>query len=146
MSLELLARRVLEAALKSPYDAQSLLAQSGIPIDQLRPIVRSLEVPHQRLWTSLLEQVVRDTSNELIRIYKDKATDKSDPFDLYLYMNNSRILNLITALKQIKASGTVMEIGSLAGSFALALQRSGYQVTAVDRYELMTGIYEPNIA
>jgi hypothetical protein len=34
-------------------------------------------------------------------------------------------------------SGSVLEIGSLYGSFALSLQRLGYHVTAVDRYDDM---------
>jgi formate-dependent phosphoribosylglycinamide formyltransferase (GAR transformylase) len=47
-----------------------------------------------------------------------------------------RVRQLYQVLQQLGArQGTILEIGSLCGSFALILQRLGYQVTAVDRYQ-----------
>ena len=146
MSLDILARRVLETALKSPYEARSLLTQHYANVGTLRPLVQLLEIPHERLWADPVESVIHETSDELFRIFKNKQSDSSDRFDLYLYMNNSRVLNLVREMQRLRTFGTVIEIGSLAGSFALVLQRLGYRVTAVDRYESMRGIYEPNIA
>ena len=56
----------------------------------------------------------------------------------YLYQTALRVTHLCDALAEHGlTSGSVLEIGSLYGSFALSLRRLGYDVTAVDRYDEM---------
>jgi 2-polyprenyl-3-methyl-5-hydroxy-6-metoxy-1,4-benzoquinol methylase len=144
VDLQSFALSLLQTALKSPEDAHASLIENGTPIEQLRPLVRSMEVPHRQLSASPMEHVISLTLGELINIYREKTNDDSDP--LHLSMNYSRIFNLVRAMQQIRPSGTVLEVGSLAGAFALTLQRLGYQVTVVDRYDLMPDVYQTNIA
>jgi 2-polyprenyl-3-methyl-5-hydroxy-6-metoxy-1,4-benzoquinol methylase len=50
-------------------------------------------------------------------------------------MNVVRVVNCVQLLRDMEVPiRTVLEVGSFFGSFALPLQRLGYQVTAVDRY------------
>lgn len=61
-------------------------------------------------------------------------------------MNTVRIFNLLEVLKKKQFhSGTILEIGSYFGSFSLALQKLGYSVTAVDRYDNYGNAFSKNI-
>jgi 2-polyprenyl-3-methyl-5-hydroxy-6-metoxy-1,4-benzoquinol methylase len=103
-----------------------------------------VDIPHDRLWQSPAEKIIEATACDLVALldtYRPEShgnhiayLDK-EFFSKYLYMNVARVLNLHCALlRKGFRGGTVLEIGSYFGSFSLALQRLGYQVTAVDRY------------
>lgn len=112
-----------------------------------------IAVPHDLLWKSDADQVAVSVARELSAL-----TDLHDPRRLnptevigrhapqsgvearkkYLYQTALRVAHLCDALAEHGlASGSVLELGSLYGSFALTLRRLGYEVTAVDRYDGM---------
>src|SRR6266851_3165332 len=134
MELADLARLALQAALISPREARSLLASHDASVEACRSLLPEFCIPHADLWKTGAANIIAQTSAELIDIYRSQTANPNRSYELYLYMNNGRILNAVNALRKIDTLGTVLEIGSAAGSFSLALQRLGYSVTAVDRY------------
>ena len=63
-----------------------------------------------------------------------------DYYQKYLTQNTIRVWHLVRLLGDLGLTrGSVLEVGAFMGSFAIPLQRLGYQVTVVDRYEN----YEP---
>jgi len=99
----------------------------------------------EKTWTSHHEKIIYQTSKDLINLLPTYISAEMgsnnvhldrDFFEKYLYMNVVRIANLHEILVRSYDfnKGTLLEVGSYFGSFALALQRLGYQVTAVDRY------------
>jgi 2-polyprenyl-3-methyl-5-hydroxy-6-metoxy-1,4-benzoquinol methylase len=54
----------------------------------------------------------------------------------FFRQSSVRVYHAITLLRELGIrGGRILEIGSLFGNFATSLQRLGYEVTAVDRYE-----------
>jgi 2-polyprenyl-3-methyl-5-hydroxy-6-metoxy-1,4-benzoquinol methylase len=114
-----------------------------------------IPVPHGLLWRSESDRVAVSVAGELSAL-----TDLHDPRGAgsaatsllgrhapgsgkearkkYLYQTALRVAQLCDALADHGlTSGSVLEIGSLYGSFALSLQRLGYDVTVIDRYDDM---------
>ncbi len=61
-------------------------------------------------------------------------------FTLYFRETTIRVYYLVKMLRELGITGgTVLEVGTLMGNFSATLQRFGYQVTAVDRYEQYAG-------
>jgi 2-polyprenyl-3-methyl-5-hydroxy-6-metoxy-1,4-benzoquinol methylase len=149
-----LPEALIPTALKHPGEARRRLEEMarerfGPGTDLAQDVTLSypkslMEVPHDRLWQTREEKVIRDTARELIALLDTYRPDSHGNhivcldkqfFSKYLYMNVVRVLNLHQALlRKGFRGGTVVEVGSYFGSFSLALQRLGYQVTAVDRY------------
>ena len=64
----------------------------------------------------------------------------------YLRCTRVRVLRLFEALREMGIrNGTILEVGSLYGTFSLALQRLGFQVTAIDRYDSYGPGFRPAI-
>ncbi len=99
----------------------------------------------EQLWTTESEKIIHQTSKELVDLL-----DTYQPEELgghiafldhefmtkYLYQNTLRVVRCHEMLKsQGLQQGSILEIGSYFGSFALAFKRLGYEVTAVDRYD-----------
>jgi 2-polyprenyl-3-methyl-5-hydroxy-6-metoxy-1,4-benzoquinol methylase len=145
---------LVPAALARPGEATRLLQQEArerfgpgadlardVTLFYPRPLI---DIPHDRLWQSPAEQCAERTARDLIALldtYRPESHANHiayldrEYFSKYLYMNVTRVAHLHAALlRKGLSGGTVLEVGSYFGSFSLALQRLGYQVTAVDRY------------
>lgn len=131
--------------LKDPMYLHRELQQAGDAAElayerDVMPIPRPDE-----LWTTESERVIYQTSQDLVallatydpnKLGKHIALLDHEFLSKYLYQNTLRVVRCHEMLKsQGLTDGSVLEIGSYFGSFALAFQRLGYQVTAVDRYE-----------
>jgi len=123
------------------------------PLDQL------LHLPREALWSNPQAAIIRDSTEELIDAAKHLTHDEIfnrhygpvDPgsYNLAAYMRCTRlrILRLYQALDRHGVrGGTILEVGSLYGCFALILQRLGFQVTAIDRYQSYGPGFHPLIA
>lgn len=127
-----------------PGDVIEALGAASVPVE----ITRSqtpLRVPGaQELWSGSDERVVLRTADDLIALLEDFRADALDPhvavleqeaMRSYLRMNVVRVVRLVELLKRRGLDqGKVVEVGAWFGSFALALQRLGYDVVAADRY------------
>jgi SAM-dependent methyltransferase len=91
-----------------------------------------------------METVVLGVADELIELLDEfrpaalgshVALLPDDAIRSYLRMNVVRVVRLLELLRRRGVSqGTVLEVGTWFGSFALALRRLGYDVVACDRY------------
>jgi SAM-dependent methyltransferase len=96
------------------------------------------------LWSGSIESVVLGAAEDLVSLLDSFDPDalerhvavlSRDALRSYLFMNVVRVVRLVEALRHRGVeSGTVLELGSWFGSFALALRRLGYEVVACDRY------------
>jgi 2-polyprenyl-3-methyl-5-hydroxy-6-metoxy-1,4-benzoquinol methylase len=140
--------------MKYPAEASRLLRemaqkQLGPDVDFINDValvypVEPFEIPHKLFWRTSAEKIIWQTSADLVDLLdtfvaadvgkKNVFLDKKY-FTSYLYMNTVRVLNMYDAmLRKGFRKGALLELGSYFGSFALAFQRLGYEVTAVDRY------------
>jgi 2-polyprenyl-3-methyl-5-hydroxy-6-metoxy-1,4-benzoquinol methylase len=134
------AKRRLEQLARERFGPDADLARD-VSLFSPRPWV---DVPHDLLWQTPAEKLIEATARDLIALLdtyrpgsqgKHLAHHQREFFAKYLYMTVVRVLNLHDALlRKGFRGGTILEVGSYFGSFSLALQRLGYQVTAVDRY------------
>jgi 2-polyprenyl-3-methyl-5-hydroxy-6-metoxy-1,4-benzoquinol methylase len=75
--------------------------------------------------------------HKMISMYRGRGAEF---FQKYFCMSMTRVYHLLEMLLGFGVvSGTVLEIGSLFGTFSGSLQRAGYQVTAIDRYKTFGG-------
>jgi 2-polyprenyl-3-methyl-5-hydroxy-6-metoxy-1,4-benzoquinol methylase len=106
---------------------------------------RDLKVPHDTMWRPADAPILAAT-NEIIQLLpfygEDALADHNVTgldeayFRKYLRQTNVRVANLADVLRaRMQPGARILEIGSFFGSFSLSLQRLGYQVTAVDRYD-----------
>jgi len=66
-----------------------------------------------------------------------------DFFATYLKQSTIRVYHCVRQLREAGVTrGTVLDVGSLFGQFALTLQRLGYEVTVVDRYDTYRGAFD----
>lgn len=110
-----------------------------------------IAVPFERLWTDALGRVVAEETDRLVALLPTYDPTKMDPrngylgrefFAAYLRQSTIRVYHLIEQLRALgMTSGSVLEIGSLFGQFALLLQRLGCDVTVVDRYRTYDGAF-----
>jgi 2-polyprenyl-3-methyl-5-hydroxy-6-metoxy-1,4-benzoquinol methylase len=160
---------LLLAALTNPAEAHRKgndLAQgrygSGVELGKdvriSHPLDQILHLPWEAIWSDPQAAIVRDSIEELIDASKDLTHDEIfnrhygpvDPasYNLAAYMRCTRlrILRLHRALERRGIrGGTILEVGALYGCFAFILQRLGYQVTAVDRYQSYGPGFQPLI-
>ena len=107
-----------------------------------------LTIPHSVIWSAPPGPTIRDTTEELIVALENLTHEEifnrhygpvergAYNMPAYLRCTRIRLLHLFESLCRMDMrNGTVLEVGSLYGSFSLILQRLGFQVTAVDRYE-----------
>jgi SAM-dependent methyltransferase len=103
-----------------------------------------------------METVVLGAADDLIRLLDDFRPESleahvallpPDAMRSYLRMNVVRVVRLVEVLRrQGFEAGTVLEVGSWFGSFALALRRLGYDVVACDRYSSYGNAFKSHVA
>jgi 2-polyprenyl-3-methyl-5-hydroxy-6-metoxy-1,4-benzoquinol methylase len=116
---------------------------------------RDLVVPHETMWLPRDKPILAATNEliELLPFYREDAltghnVTKLDEayFRKNLRMRNVRVANLADVLRErLRPGSSILEIGSFFGTFSLSLQRLGYQVTAVDRYDEYRGRFSKHI-
>jgi 2-polyprenyl-3-methyl-5-hydroxy-6-metoxy-1,4-benzoquinol methylase len=109
-------------------------------------------VPFERLFTDPVGRVIVESTDTLISLMPTYDPSKMDPHDGYLgreyfaaYLRQSitRVSHLVEELHRLGVtSGSVLEVGSLFGQFAIALRRLGFDVTVVDRYGAYDGAFD----
>jgi 2-polyprenyl-3-methyl-5-hydroxy-6-metoxy-1,4-benzoquinol methylase len=127
----------------------------GTDVKAAYPLDTLLRIPHDSIWTGHPGAIIRDSAEDLVEALKNLPhheifNSHYGPVDLssynlaaYLRCTRLRILRLHDALLRMGTrNGTILEVGSLFGCFALTLQRLGFDVTAVDRY----GSYGPGFS
>jgi 2-polyprenyl-3-methyl-5-hydroxy-6-metoxy-1,4-benzoquinol methylase len=68
-------------------------------------------------------------------------------FEKFLRQSTIRVYHLIHELRtRGMVHGTILEVGSLLGQFAMPLQRLGYDVTVIDRYRAYEGAFSGFVA
>lgn len=115
-----------------------------------------MSIPHDELWTDPATAVIHGAFRDIFAaidvdllhqlpghlVFNDHRYWK-----LYLYQTILRVHHLHQALlRKGMSSGTILEVGAQFGLFSLALQRLGYQVSAVDRFDLYRPCIEPHLA
>jgi len=150
---------LVPVALTSPQEAHRVLVETvskqygpgvefGKDVRLTFPLDALLEIPHDSIWSAHPASTIHESTEELIVALRDLShgeifNSHYGPVDPgaynmagYLRCTRIRILRLFEALREMGIrSGTLLEVGSLYGTFALALQRLGFQVTAIDRYD-----------
>ena len=157
-------------ALTSPQEVHRLLAgtvskqygpgvEFGKDVRLTFPLDVLLEIPHHTIWSAHPAAItINESTEELIVALRDLShgeifNSHYGPVDpgaynmaAYLRCTRVRILRLFEALREMGIrNGTLLEVGSLYGSFALAFQRLGFQVTAIDRYHSYGPGFRPAI-
>jgi 2-polyprenyl-3-methyl-5-hydroxy-6-metoxy-1,4-benzoquinol methylase len=143
------ATQIERIAFRSLEDAKALC--SG-------PVVLSKEdmtVPYQDMWRPEDAPILAATEEiiSLLPYYNEDAVSDHNAknlnqefFTKYLRMTNVRVANAADALgKRLRPGANILEIGSFFGSFSLGLQRLGYKVTAVDRYDEYRGRFDKHV-
>jgi 2-polyprenyl-3-methyl-5-hydroxy-6-metoxy-1,4-benzoquinol methylase len=111
-----------------------------------------IAVPFERLFTDPVGRAIVESTDALISLMPTYDPSKMDPHDGYLgreyftaYLRQSitRVSHLIESLHRLGVtSGSVLEVGSLFGQFAISLRRLGFDVTVVDRYRAYDGAFD----
>ncbi len=145
-------KALVNAALRSTTAAHAMLGEQGpcrLPVDEI-------QIPHQEMWKPG-DDVILNSTQDIIKALEDYdehgLSDHSEKtldrefMARYLYQTNVRIANLADVFQaRLQPGATILEIGSFFGSFSLALQRLGYQVTAIDRYDSFFGRFDKHVA
>jgi 2-polyprenyl-3-methyl-5-hydroxy-6-metoxy-1,4-benzoquinol methylase len=133
-------------ALKDPQSAHDYCINKHIDLKNICFKNERYDIPHgDQIWSTPSEKIILQTANDLIQQLNDYDEKEMGShalslnrefFKKYLYMNVVRVAQLHSMLNNFGLKkGRILEIGSYFGSFSLALQRLGYDVTAVDRYD-----------
>lgn len=149
--------------LKRPADAAAFLAQRIFgEIPGRSPIYRPfckqpIPLNPDNLWQSPVEQQIYRSAKDIVGalpyfspkamgVHQDFSYLNNEFFERYLVSNVSRVLNVVRELQALGlTSGSILEVGSYFGSFALPLQRLGYEVTAIDRYKSFGGALDRHV-
>jgi SAM-dependent methyltransferase len=131
--------------------AEAITRRSGGPLqtEEIGAITCGrvpLRVPYEKMWRSVPEGsiIVRETEKltDLLSTYNPAAMgpfpgDVTAQYNAkYFRQNTIRVYHAVDLLRSSEITGkSVLEIGSLFGTFAVPLRRLGYDVTAVDRYD-----------
>jgi 2-polyprenyl-3-methyl-5-hydroxy-6-metoxy-1,4-benzoquinol methylase len=110
----------------------------------------TLPVPHKAMWYKPKDAAVLETVRDVVGILETYSPEafrthvgyvERDRTRKYLEQTAIRVAQLIDTLDRmaLPPGSRILEIGALFGSFAVALARLGYRVTAVDRYETFGG-------
>jgi 2-polyprenyl-3-methyl-5-hydroxy-6-metoxy-1,4-benzoquinol methylase len=111
-----------------------------------------IHLPFQQLFTDPAGQVIVHSTESLISLMPTYDPSKMDPLDgylgreycaMYLRQSITRVSHLVEQLHARGVTrGSVLEVGSLFGQFALSLQRLGFDATVVDRYRAYDGAFD----
>ena len=110
-----------------------------------------IAVPFERVFDDAVGRFVLDETAQLTALLPTYDASKMDRrsgylgpdyFEKFFRQSTIRVYHLIDQLRELGLSrGSVLEIGSLCGQFAMPLRRLGFDVTAVDRYRAYQGAY-----
>jgi SAM-dependent methyltransferase len=125
-------------------DVLATLGTTDAPL-RIDPPEAPLRLPAPgALWSGEVERIVLDSAQDLVALleaFQPQALERHvallprDSMSAYLRMNIVRVVRVVETLRRRGlVAGRVLEVGSWFGSFALALRRLGYDVTACDRY------------
>jgi 2-polyprenyl-3-methyl-5-hydroxy-6-metoxy-1,4-benzoquinol methylase len=139
-----------------PKDTVARIGTQHLPLE-VRPAHGPFPVPPMRtLWTDPMERVALEAAEDIIsrlEAFQPSAVERhiallgKPAMRSYLRMNVVRVVRLVELLhRRGIESGTVLEVGAWFGTFALALQRLGYDVTACDRYASYGHAFDSHIA
>lgn len=131
----------LQAQAAQRFGADARLGHNvalGMPQSQIA-------IPHEAMWTGRHDPLVRRATAEIIGLLETYDPEifrtnvgivPRESTAQYLAMTQLRVCQCIDALlaRGLAPGASVIEIGSLFGSFSLPLRRLGFDVTAVDRY------------
>jgi len=151
--------------LKDPVSALSEIhsianSLSDKPIDpiQISKLTCSrspIKIDHENIYQSDIEKTVAASIGDLIDALNDvnlsdmgrHSQRRSKAFyQRYLYQSVTRVSHLVSLLRKFNMyDGTILEIGSHFGLFAYPLQRLGYTVTAIDRYQDHKSAFDSHI-
>jgi SAM-dependent methyltransferase len=111
-----------------------------------------VRIPFDRMFDDPLGRLILDDVRALVGLlptYDPGKVDRRagfmgrDYFEAYFHQSAIRVYHLVQIFRDLGfEKGSVLEIGSLAGQFALTLARLGYQVTVVDRYRAYDGAFD----
>jgi 2-polyprenyl-3-methyl-5-hydroxy-6-metoxy-1,4-benzoquinol methylase len=138
-----------------PPDILDALGVKGVPLRVVPPPAPLSVPPPQILWSGTTETTVLNTAHDLGEqlaqfrpgtLEPHVAVMPADAMRSYLRMNVVRVVRLVEAVRRRGLEqGRVLEVGAWFGSFALALRRLGYDVTAVDRYASYGEAFDPYV-
>jgi 2-polyprenyl-3-methyl-5-hydroxy-6-metoxy-1,4-benzoquinol methylase len=142
--------RVHQKLLRRARDRYGPHVTLGREVRLTFPLDREVEIPHRRMWRGVGGELINAATADLIEASKTFSLTVLEPhygpniaYDQAAYLRETRIrvLALVEELQRRGlSSGRILDLGSLYGSFALPLQRLGYEVTAVDRYREYPGL------
>jgi 2-polyprenyl-3-methyl-5-hydroxy-6-metoxy-1,4-benzoquinol methylase len=157
--LPILLKHPGAVALEAIASAISVSAAEPVEPDEIGALEcggAPLPMPFDRLWDDPLGRCAADTSRGLIELLETYDPSKRDPrhgygnrkyTELYLTQSTMRVYHLARELEAAGVGrGSILEIGSYFGQFALTLQRLGYRVTAVDRYRAFNGALDAYVS
>ena len=140
-----LAQQKLAALAQAQFGPEPVLGKT------VRAAIREdlISVPHDKIWRgerdAIIQQSVADLIAQLDSVNPERVkgllgiTDRENRAK-YFRMTAIRVAQLCDLLEEKGfRSGTIVEVGSLFGSFALPLARLGFNVTAIDRYSIFNG-------
>ena len=144
------------AAIASALSSHRKQSVSPQDIGALQCTRAPIAVPLERIFADPLGTVVLEETARLTALLPTYDASKMDwrsgylgpdYFEKYFRQSTIRVCHLIEQLRELGLTrGSVLEIGSLCGQFAMPLARLGYDVTAVDRYRAFRGAYAGFVA
>ena len=139
-----------------PEDTVALVGAEHLPLEVRPPSLPFLVPPIQTLWSGPIERIALEVAEDIISrlpTFQPSAVEShvallpTPAMRSYLRMNVVRVVRLVELLRRRGIEGgTVLEVGAWFGTFALALRRIGYDVTACDRYASYGKAFESHIA
>ena len=145
----LLPKMLLNPGSPAMIDIASAFDISANEISSLLTSRAVIKLDLEAIFTDSLGRFLLDEYRhqcDLLRTYDASKMDVRsgylgrEYYARYFRQSITRVYHLVTALRRFgMESGSLLEIGSLFGTFSGALQKLGYRVTAVDRYRKFSG-------
>ena len=145
------ARQKLTAVAEAQFGPASVLGTN------VRAVIREdlVSVPYDKMWRGERDHIIQQSVADLTALLESVdpqrikgllgITDRKNRAK-YSRMTAIRVAQLCDLLEEKRfRSGTIVEVGSLFGSFALPLARLGFKVTAIDRYSIFRGAFDAYI-
>jgi 2-polyprenyl-3-methyl-5-hydroxy-6-metoxy-1,4-benzoquinol methylase len=142
-------------ALAAVAQALSRRERREVTVDEIGALTcggAPIPIPFERLWQDEIGQRALADTTALIDLLPTYEPSRMDPrngylgrdfFATYLKQSIIRVYHCVRQLREAGVTrGSVLDVGSLFGQFAVTLQRLGYQVTAVDRYRTYEGAFD----
>jgi 2-polyprenyl-3-methyl-5-hydroxy-6-metoxy-1,4-benzoquinol methylase len=139
-----------------PDETVALIGPQHLPLDVTPPRRPFLVPPMRTLWSGSIERVALEVAEDtIIRLeaFQPSGLERhvamlgTAAMRSYLRMNVVRVVRFMELLRRRGIEGgTVLEVGAWFGTFALALRRLGYDVTACDRYASYGEAFDSHIA